>query len=101
MDLWGRIFGSKVEEEGEDQNDQSVQISEEIDTNIDAVPAYCPVASPQIIQARQDFSREYWRDSMQSTRLFAVNNVPISDNNIPQYTNAQASTGDDYRYLPQ
>jgi hypothetical protein len=102
VDLWGHIFGSKEEEEA-DQNNESLQTTAEVveDASYNAVSeAHHPVASPEIAQARQDFSREYWRDLVQGTRFLTSNHLQ-SFEIPPPSTNVQASGGDDYRYLPQ
>lgn len=104
VDLRGRLFGSKEEEEAEDQNDHSVESNCEEDVAVHDVAGVGPVTTPQLVQARQDFSREYWRDILMqgTTRLFASSNVQNSQE-IAQFSDVPSSTaGDDsYRYLPQ
>ncbi len=97
-DLWERLFGSNSIEN--EKNEDEVIAEQSEDPSVDAVPHM--IATSQMIQARQDYSKEYWRTLVRETRVARSNTLSqVEEVRVPRTMNIQASLGQEYLYFAQ
>lgn len=100
-DLWDQLFGSNNKEENHHHHLQ--EEAEEVDVDVVATRLegtsgviqniHGVVSTTQMMEARQEFSKDYWRTVVRETRL------PAGE--VPRNIHIRASLGDEHLYFAQ